>query len=115
MEIFDFDDKDRGRYTALCLGTDVVTSAVIDVAVPAKVEVVEDEIIAKANTMIELCVNVTGMPKPEITWSKVCFFLLLWLVNIEFICFSVGEIVLITYFSHQVRLAMRPAKEPFGL
>jgi len=72
LEVFEFADEDRGRYTAQCVGTDVMTSAVIDVAIPANVEVTEDEIIAKANAMIEINVNVTGRPKPEITWSKVC-------------------------------------------
>ena len=74
MEIFEFNEADRGRYKAQCVGTNVATSAIIDVAVAANVEVLNDEITAKANAMIELKADVTGKPKPEITWCKVCNF-----------------------------------------
>ena len=71
MEVFEFNEEDRGRYMAECVGSDVMTSAVIDMAVPASVEVLNDDITARADAMIELDVAVKGKPKPEITWCKV--------------------------------------------
>ena len=71
MEIFEFGEIDRGRYAAQCVGTNVMTSAIIDLAVPATVDVVDDDILTKANVVTEINATVKGMPKPEIAWYKV--------------------------------------------
>lgn len=48
-----------------------MTSAIIDVAVPATVEVLNDDITAKADELTEISVDVKGMPRPDVTWCKV--------------------------------------------
>ena len=72
LEIAEFSETDRGRYTAHCIGTEVMTSAIIDVAIPATVEVIDDNVTIKADVFTEISVDIKGMPRPEVIWSKVC-------------------------------------------
>lgn len=71
LEITEFCESDRGRYTAVCVGMNVETSAIIELALPPLLKTEKDSITLVAGAPAVLSASYKGFPKPSISWYKV--------------------------------------------
>lgn len=93
LEIDDFDEEDRGKYSAKCSTVTCETEGIVDVAVKPAIFIDDSEITTKYDGNVEVIASYKAIPKPKVTLYKVS------VVHWNF-CFSIVRHIKIEVF-HQ--------------